>query len=293
MALFVSQLFLLLQRILPKRLITALVYRLTRVRVPVIKDLLIRGFLKFYAVNLDEVPKSVPDDFVCFNDFFTRELRSDSRPIDSSHSSIVSPADGFVSAVGSIEKNSVFQAKGHDYSLEELLMTDLDDAKTFYDGSFATIYLAPVNYHRVHAPLPGELVAARFVPGTLFSVNQTTVSNIRRLFTRNERLVCHFRSAAGPYVLIFVGALNVGSITTRWAGEIRPRKGNVVEDINLHGLSESRTVGKGDLLGWFNMGSTVILLLPANVCEWRSGLDSGDALKMGEAIGRITTQKSA
>ncbi len=287
MAVFVSQLFLLLQHILPKRLITALVYRLARIRVRAIKDLLIRSFLKIYTVNLDEVARSVPDEFVSFNDFFIRELNSDSRPIDSSASSIVSPADGFISAVGRIEKNSVLQAKGLDYSLEELLATDLDEAQSYYDGSFATIYLAPFNYHRVHAPFAGELVAARYVPGTLFSVNQMTVSNIRGLFVRNERLICHFRTAAGPYVLILVGAMNVGSITTPWTGELRPRKGNIVENIDLQRATPPRSADKGDLLGWFNMGSTVILLLPPHVCEWRSGLGSGDALRMGEAIGRI------
>lgn len=287
MAVFVSQIFLLLQRVLPKHLLTALVHRLVRIPVPVVKNLLIRGFLKLYAVNLDEVSKTVPDDFASFNEFFTRELKSGSRPIDTSNSSIVSPVDGFISAAGSIEKNALFQAKGYDYSLEELLATDLAEARTYYDGSFATIYLAPFNYHRVHAPLAGELIAARFIPGTLFSVNQMTVSNLRRLFTRNERLICHFRTDTGNYVLIFVGALNVGSITTPWTGEIRPRKGNVVDNIDVHSSPESTKVRKGDLLGWFNMGSTVILLLPPQVCEWRSGLASGDELKMGEAIGHI------
>ncbi len=272
---------------MPKRLLTALVHRLAHIRVPAIKNLLIQLFLRIYAVNLDEVQKSVPDDFVSFNDFFVRELKSSSRPIDSSDSSIVSPADGFISAAGHIEKNSLLQAKGLDYSLEELLATDLDEAQSYYDGSFATIYLAPFNYHRVHAPIAGELVAARFVPGTLFSVNQMTVANFRGLFVRNERLIFHFKTAAGPYVLIFVGAFNVGSITTPWTGEVRPRKGSVVENIDLHGATSPRAVDKGDLLGWFNMGSTVILLLPPHVCEWKSAMGSGDALKMGEAIGQI------
>ena len=292
MAVFIAQLFLLLQRMMPKRLITAIVHRLARIRVRLIKDFLIRSFVKFYEVNLDEVRKSAPDGFTSFNDFFTRELERGSRPIDSSDLSIVSPADGIISAAGSIKKNAVLQAKGIDYSLEELLATDLDEAQRYYDGSFATIYLAPFNYHRVHAPLAGELVAARFVPGSLFSVNLTTVSFLRGLFTRNERLICHFRTAAGPMVLIFVGALNVGSITTPWTGEIRPRKGNMVENIDLQSSSQAKTVNKGDLLGWFNMGSTIILLLPPGVCDWRSGLASGEALRMGEALGRIVQLKT-
>jgi phosphatidylserine decarboxylase len=287
MVVVVSQLFLLLQRVMPKHLVTGLVHWLARIRVRVIKDFLIRSFLRFYEVDLEEIAKSVPDDFECFNDFFTRELRSGSRLIDESRSSIVSPADGFVSAVGRIDKSSVLQAKGLEYALDDLLATDIAEAENYVDGLFATLYLAPFNYHRVHAPLDGELVSACFVPGTLFSVNQTTVSNLRGLFIRNERLVCHFRTAAGPYVLVLVGALNVGSITTPWTGELRPRKGNVVENIDLHELSATRTVAKGDLLGWFNMGSTVIVLLPAGTCEWRSGLDSGDPIRMGESIGKI------
>lgn len=287
MAVFVSQIFLAFQRILPKRLLTSLVYRLTRVRVPAVKNFLIRSFLKLYPVNLDEVAETAPDDFESFNHFFTRELKTGSRPVDESSSSIVSPADGFVSAAGEIEKNAIYQAKGHDYSLEDLLATDLDEAQTYYNGAFATIYLAPFNYHRVHAPLAGELIAARLVPGSLFSVNQTTVSTLSGLFTRNERLICHFRTGIGSYVLIFVGALNVGSITTPWTGELRPRRGNVVHDIDLHSSRVASTVGKGELLGWFNMGSTVILLLPPGLCQWRTGLSSGDAIRMGEAIGQI------
>jgi phosphatidylserine decarboxylase len=287
MALFVSQLFLLLQFVLPKRLMTAAVYRLSQVRIRIIKNFLIRGFLKLYPVALDDVPKSVPEEYVCFNEFFTRALKDGSRPIDRTDGAILSPADGFISAVGMIEKNSILQAKGHDYSLEDLLATDLADARTYRDGSFATIYLAPFNYHRVHAPLDGELHAARFVPGKLFSVNQTTVSHLGGLFIRNERLVFHFRSPDGPYALIFVGALHVGSITTPWTGVIRPRRGNVVEEIDLDRAGERRNVSKGDLLGWFNMGSTAILLLPPGLSEWRSGLEAGSTVRMGESIGRI------
>lgn len=265
---------------------------MTRIEIPAVKDVMILAFVKFYGVDVDDVKEPVPGGFKSFNDFFTRELRSDSRPIDRSNSTVVSPADGFISAAGRIKKNSLLQAKGHTYSLEALLATDLDEARPYYDGLFATIYLAPFNYHRVHAPLAGELTAVRFVPGTLFSVNQATVSSLCGLFTRNERLICHFRTASGPMVLIFVGALNVGSITTRWSGELRPRKGNVVKDIMPQRSSEPRMVKKGELLGWFNMGSTVILLLPPGVCEWRSDLEPGVALMMGEMLGQITDVKT-
>jgi phosphatidylserine decarboxylase len=290
MGVFISQFFLLLQRMIPKRLITAIVYRMTHLRVRLIKNFLIYSFIKFYKVDLNEVQKPVPDGFINFNDFFIRELRSGSRPIDSSNLSIISPVDGFASAIGRIKKNALWQAKGYDYSLEDLLVTDLDEVQHYYKGSFATIYLAPSNYHRVHAPLAGELVSAHFVPGTVFSVNQTTVPFLRGLFTRNERLICHFRTDIGPMILIFVGALNVGSITTPWTGEIKPRSGNVIENIKLQSSSQPKTVNKGELLGWFNTGSTIILLLPPRVCAWRPGLKSGDLLKMGESIGLITKQ---
>jgi phosphatidylserine decarboxylase len=164
---------------------------------------------------------------------------------------------------GAIRADSIFQAKGIDYSLGDLLATDLNEAEQYIDGSFATIYLAPYNYHRVHAPLAGELVAARYVPGDLFSVNEATVSRVDGLFRRNERLIMHFRTDVGPAVLILVGALNVGS---------------------------TAEVAKGDLLGWFNMGSTVILLLPKGVCEWDDDLEPGETLRMGEEIGELQDQ---
>jgi phosphatidylserine decarboxylase len=278
MAIFIGQLLLLLQRLLPKRLITAIVYRIARIRLRWIKNALIRGFVRLYDVNLEEVSAAVPDDFASLNDFFIRDLVTGARPIDSSASSIVSPADGFISASGRIERNGLIQAKGRDYTLEDLLATDLADAERYCNGSFMTIYLAPHNYHRVHAPLAGELLAARFVPGALYSVSPMTVAHLRGLFTRNERLVCHFNTPSGPYAM-------------GWTGELRPRKGNVAENIDLRASPESLTVDKGDLIGWFNMGSTIILLLPPAVCDWNAGLESGTALSMGEAIGHIASRR--
>ena len=227
----------------------------------------------------------MPSGFATFNDFFIRELRDGAREIDNDDDAIISPVDGTVSFAGPIHGDSIFQAKGIDYTLGDLLATDLDEAERYIDGSFATIYLAPYNYHRVHAPLAGELVAARYVPGDLFSVNEATVSSLNGLFRRNERLVMHFRTAAGPAVLILVGALNVGSISTPWTGEIRPRKAGAVDVLDLG--SHPTQVEKGDLLGWFNMGSTVILLLPKDTCEWDDDLEPGETLRMGEEIGEL------
>jgi phosphatidylserine decarboxylase len=280
-----DQAFVALQYLLPRHWLTAAVWRIARIRHPAVKNFLIRRFAAAFDVDLDEVRGSVPDDFATFNDFFVRELKDDARPIDDDDDAVVSPADGTVSVAGRIRGDTLFQAKGLDYTLSDLLATDLDEAERFVDGHFATIYLAPYNYHRVHAPLAGELVAARYVPGDLFSVNESTVSRVSGLFRRNERLVMHFRTAAGPAVLIFVGALNVGSISTPWTGEIRPRKGGVVDVLDI--TSHPVAVEKGDLLGWFNMGSTVILLLPDGACEWDDDLEPGHRVRMGEEIGEL------
>lgn len=281
-----SQLFLLLQRLLPQHLLMSLVGWVAEIRIPAVKDALIRAFVRYYRVETTEVARPVPGGFVDFNDFFTRELAPDARPVDASGDTIVSPVDGILSAAGHIEGARLFQAKGLHYSLEDLLATDLEEAALFHDGRFATMYLAPYNYHRVHSPLAGKLVAARYVPGDLFSVNSTTVALLPQLFARNERLVCHFRSEAGPMALVFVGALNVGSISTPWTGRIRPRKTGVVEEFDLGKAAAPLAVAKGQLLGWFNMGSTVIVLFPPGRCSWRKGLERETRLRMGEVIGR-------
>lgn len=275
--------FVILQYLLPKHWLTAIVHRIARIRNVAIKNFLITKFVKFYDVNVEEIKLSLPQDFATFNDFFTRELNEDARVVDVDPRSIIAPADGTVSLAGALNRRSLLQAKGIEYSLEDLLATDLEECDSYIDGRFATIYLAPYNYHRVHAPFDGELVAARYVPGDLFSVNDATAARVKGLFRRNERLVMHFRTAFGSAVLIFVGALNVGSISTPWSGEIRPRKGGTVDTIDIS--QRNTLVGKGDLLGWFNMGSTVILLLPNGTGEWRSGLTPGTTLAMGESIG--------
>ena len=277
--------FVAMQYVLPRHWLTAAVWRIARIRNTRVKNFLITRFASAFDVDLEEVRLSVPGDFATFNDFFIRELADGARPVDRDEDAIVSPVDGTVSFAGDIRADSVFQAKGIDYSLGDLLATDIAEADHYRDGSFATIYLAPYNYHRVHAPFAGELVAARYVPGDLFSVNEATVSRVNGLFRRNERLVMHFRTGFGPAVLILVGALNVGSISTPWSGEIRPRKTGVVDALDLSG--HPTAVDKGDLLGWFNMGSTVILLLPGGVCEWDDDLEPGATLRMGVEIGEL------
>ena len=282
-----SQAFLLMQRVLPQHILMALVGRLAGIRIRVIKNFLIRTFVKLYDVDTAEAARAVPEGFRDFNDFFTRELADGARRIDSSPAALTSPVDGIMSAAGRIDGNALLQAKGMSYTLEDLLATNLDQAAGFRDGSFATMYLAPYNYHRVHSPLSGRLTAARYVPGHLYSVNQTTVDLLPGLFTRNERLVCHLDTVVGPMALIFVGALNVGSVSTPWTGRIRVRKKGVVDELGLAAAGVSVDVEKGQMIGWFNMGSTVIVLMPPDTCSWREGLVNGRRLRMGEAIGTL------
>jgi phosphatidylserine decarboxylase len=285
-----ARVFVFLQQLLPRHFMTALVYRIARIRAPNIKNFLITRFIRMFDVATDEIKLDVPHGFETFNDFFIRELDSYARPIDVEPNALVSPVDGTVSNAGQLRTDSILQAKGLRYTLDELLATDLDAARAYVDGSFATIYLAPHNYHRVHAPMSGELVAARYVPGDLYSVNSSTVAYLPGLFYRNERLILHFSTANGPAVIIFVGALNVGSISTPWSGEIRPRKSGYVEVLELP--TGPNKINKGDLLGWFNMGSTVIALLPRGACEWHQSLQPGTTVKMGESIGRLSDSKT-
>ncbi len=275
--------FVILQYLMPRYALTALVHRLARVRNVRVKNALIGAFTRLFDVNLDEAAGRTPVDFPTLNAFFTRKLVDGMRPIDPAPEALVSPVDGRVSAAGTIDRDAIFQAKGLSYTLRDLLAVDLDAADAFNGGRFATLYLAPHDYHRVHMPVDGELVAAHYVPGDLFSVNEATVGRLRGLFRRNERLVLHFTTGHGPIAVIFVGALNVGSISTPWTGEIRPRRRGVVDDIDLD--AAPTPVAKGALLGWFNMGSTVIVLAPAGTGAWSSELVPGAPVRVGQRIG--------
>jgi len=264
------------------------VYRLARVHNVRVKDLLIRAFVRVFRVNVDEVAGDVPRDFACFNDFFTRELAAGSRPVNNASDTLIAPVDGAISAAGKIDRGTLVQAKGRLYTLRDLLATDIDDAGAYDDGAFTTIYLAPYDYHRVHAPWKGRLIAVRYVPGALFSVNDATAASVPNLFARNERLICHFVTDHGPMALIMVGALNVGSMTTPWTGELRPRKTNrVAEEVDIYRSGIPTRVDKGDLVGWFNMGSTVILLMPPGACKLDDDIAAGLRVRMGRGIARL------
>jgi phosphatidylserine decarboxylase len=279
-----ERLFIFLQRILPTRLIGAITYRLTRNEALWLKNGLIRGFVRAYPVDTDEMDRENPCDYKSFNAFFTRELKSGARPITTATHGICSPADGKVQQAGHLRDGQLLQAKGMDYRLDQLLDDDGPDSRRFANGAFLTIYLAPHNYHRVHAPLAGTVRRMNFIPGARYSVNETTARHVPRLFARNERVACYCRDGTLDYWLVFVGAMNVASVNTAWSGEIAP--GRAPRQTHYDG-AEATLLHQGDYFGHFNMGSTVIIVLPPERVTWDSRLEPGKRLRVGERIGQF------
>ena len=283
-----ARLFLALQYLLPQHFISRLAYRLTRSRVPLVKNALIRSFVGNFHPDMSEAEQPDPLHYESFNAFFTRALRAQARASDPDPAVLVSPVDGTVSQIGRLDGSWLVQAKGHAYTLESLLAADLSWAARFRGGAFATLYLAPFNYHRVHMPLRGALRAAWYVPGQLFSVNATTAAGVPGVFARNERVVCVFAHEALTFAVVLVGALLVGSIATVWHGEVTPRAVRGCADLPLDAGRAALDLEKGAELGRFNMGSTVILLLPPGSSEWLPGLAPGSSVRLGQALARLT-----
>ena len=237
--------FVALQYLLPQHLLSALAYELTRSRVPWLKNALIGAFLKRFRPDVSDAAQPDPFAFESFNAFFTRALRADARPVDPDPAALVSPVDGSVSQLGRLDGSWLVQAKGHAYTLESLLGADGAWAEAFRGGAFATLYLAPFNYHRIHMPLAGTLRAAWYVPGQLFSVNAATAASVPGLFARNERLVCIFGAGPLSFALVLVGALFVGSIATVWHGEVTPRRPRRRTELPLDGSRADLTLARG------------------------------------------------
>jgi phosphatidylserine decarboxylase len=275
-------LFVMLQHLLPHHLISRVVWLATRAQAPWWKNFLIRSFLRHYPVRMEEAVQPDASAYASFNDFFTRAQRPEARPVDSRPDSIVSPVDGTVSEAGQMEGERLLQAKGRDYTLTELLGGDEALARHFTGGAFATLYLAPHNYHRIHMPATGRLISTLYVPGRLFSVNGATAQRVPRLFARNERVVCVFEGEAGLFAVILVGALNVGSMATVWAGDITPARRRKIT--RLPSPPTPLELEKGAELGRFNMGSTVILLFEPGKVRWHPRVKTGAGMRMGEAI---------
>ena len=281
-----GSLFVSMQYLLPQHALSRVVMAATRVRVRWIKDALIGAFLRGYSPDLGDAAEPDAHAFESFNAFFTRALRDGARPLAGGASTLACPVDGTVSQAGPIDGNRIFQAKGHHYSLEALLAGAAPGwAAGFRDGSFATIYLAPYNYHRIHMPNDGVLREGWYVPGRLFSVNGTTAAAVPGLFARNERVVLIFDGDCGPFAVILVGALFVGSMTTVWHGDVTPRRGRQPERLPLNPTGHPLALSRGAELGRFNMGSTVILLYGKDRAELLARCAPGQVVRMGEAIG--------
>ena len=279
--------FVALQHLLPQHGISRVVLAATRSRAPAFKNALIRLFVRGFKPDMSDAVENEPTAYASFNDFFTRALREGTRPVDPDPRAIVSPVDGTVSEAGPLSADRLMQAKGHEYTLRALLAGNDTWERTFAGGSFATIYLAPYNYHRIHMPLAGDLRESCYVPGRLFSVNRTTAQLVPGLFSRNERVFCGFDGGGMPFGVILVGALNVGSMATVWHGDVTPRKHREVTSLPVTDLLAPTALPKGAEMARFNMGSTVILLLPPGMGAWEEDLADRSVLRVGQTIGRL------
>ncbi|RJQ45858.1 MAG: phosphatidylserine decarboxylase [Gammaproteobacteria bacterium] len=307
------------QYFIPQHLLSKLMYVLTRCRLRVWKEWQIRWFIRRYGVDMSIAAEPDPLAYENFNHFFTRALKPDARPIVNGAHDIACPVDGAVSQLGAIQDGRIFQAKGHTFGLEDLLGNSIERAAPFRNGQFATLYLSPRDYHRIHMPLDGRLREMIYVPGRLFSVNARTTSVVPGLFARNERVIALFDTGAGPMALVLVGALFVASIETVWSGPVTPPFGRFrhpvpgrtpqcrgrrdAQERPSRDTSASLHVGKtirqwdyqnenirlerGAEMGRFNMGSTVIVLFGPGRSTWRPGLNADMAVRMGELLGKI------
>jgi phosphatidylserine decarboxylase len=283
-----QRLFILSQYLLPHHLLSRLIGYAAECRAAWFKNRLIGWFAKQYQVDMSEAQIEDLEAFEHFNAFFTRALKPGARPLEQSPGAILCPADGAVSQLGKIEHGRVFQAKGHSFSLVELLGGDSERATPFMGGAFATVYLSPKDYHRVHMPLAGTLKEMVYVPGRLFSVNQSTAENVPELFARNERVVCLFDTERGPMAVVLVGAMIVASIETVWAGLVTPPKRSLKTFRYDEAARAPIALDKGAELGRFKLGSTAIVLFGADQVQWAQELAAGSPVQMGQLLGSGT-----
>jgi phosphatidylserine decarboxylase len=282
---FSARAFVTLQYLLPQHLLSRGVRAITRWRWRPFKDALIGAFLRGFRPDLGDAVQPDPHRYASFNDFFVRALRPGARPQPDDPRLIASPVDGTLSALGDCLEGRLYQAKGRHYTLATLLAGRADWSERFAGGRFMTIYLAPYNYHRIHMPLRGRLVDAWYVPGKLFSVNAVTAAHVPDLFARNERLITVFEGEQGPFALVLVGALFVGSMGTVWHGDVAPAGRGAPSPLPVPS-DDTAVLERGAEMGRFNMGSTVILLLPRGSERWPDTLHSGQTLRLGAPLGR-------
>ncbi len=278
-----SRALIVVQRALPQHALSRAMHRIARSRSRLVRNALIGTFVRGFRPEMDGACEPDPLRYETFNAFFTRPLRPEVRPIDPDPRAVVSPVDGLVSQIGYLDGLAMLQAKGRTYGLDALLPGHRRWIERFTGGAFATLYLAPRNYHRVHMPLGGELRAAWYAPGRLYSVNAATTRAIPGLFTLNERVTCAFESQDGlSFALVLVGALLVGSIATRWHGDVTPRSPRAALELPVP--DPARPLAKGAEMGRFNMGSTVIVLFPPGRLTWREELAPGGVVRMGQRL---------
>lgn len=280
-----DKLFILSQYLAPQLAISKMAGKLAdNEHQPNLKNRIIRWFIDRYGVDMSEAMESDPAHYASFNAFFTRALKPGLRPIAGDDSVLVSPVDGAISQLGQISQDRVFQAKGQSFSLVELLGGSTERAGEFIDGEFATIYLAPKDYHRIHMPVAGTLREMVYVPGKLFSVNPVTAANVPNLFARNERVAAIFDTEFGPMALVLVGAMIVGSVETTWAGVVAPGSGPVTTTTYTDS-DHPIQFAKGDEMGRFRLGSTVVMALPKGAATWNPELAAETTVRMGQAFG--------
>ncbi|HEY5716823.1 MAG TPA: archaetidylserine decarboxylase [Psychromonas sp.] len=287
----IEQLKIIGQYLLAKHLLSRLVGKLAAARAGKLTTFLIKKFIKQFKVDMSEALHSSADDFKTFNDFFTRELKPGIRPIIEGDDNLALPVDGCVSQIGEIKEGRIFQAKGHDFSLRELLGGRDDVAAPFDEGLFSTIYLSPKDYHRIHMPISGKLEQMIFIPGDLFSVNPLTAQNVPNLFARNERAVAIFSTAVGPMAMVLVGATIVASIETVWAGTIAPTKNKEIQYWDYR--DQDIVLQKGAEMGRFKLGSTIVALFPKGSVNFPESLQAETVTRLGElfATANITAEK--
>jgi phosphatidylserine decarboxylase len=283
-----EKLFALGQHALPQHGLSRLMGSITRCRNNLFKDAMIRTFIKLYGVDMTQALEPDPAAYGCFNEFFTRALKPDARPLPLAPDAVVCPADGTVSRIGAITEGRIIQAKGKEFSVLELLGGHPVNAEPFANGRFATVYLSPRDYHRLHMPLGGTLREMIHIPGKLFSVNAATTANVPNLFARNERVVALFDTQIGPMALVLVGAIFVASIETVWHGVVTPPTGKTVRTWDYP--ANPPVLARGQEMGRFNMGSTVIVLFGDGVVDWDESLQADSIVRMGQTLGRLRAQ---
>lgn len=275
-------LFIFFQYIIPQGLISRLVSQLADSNNKTLKNFLIKLAIKKFNINMNEAKESNLDQYKSFNEFFIRELKDDIRPISKDKNIISSPADGVLSEFGGINDKALIQAKGKTFLLKSLIA----NSSTTDFKNFATIYLSPRDYHRVHMPMDGRLKKMVYIPGKLFSVNKTTANNIDNLFAKNERLVCYFETSVGEIAVIFVGALLVAGIETKWHGKLAPNYYKEVQTWDYDKTQFNISFKKGETIGWFNFGSTVIILTPEDKLSFKLE-ESNSSIKVNQDLALI------